>query len=142
MCCIEKKRVYFLRLPVSILSAGPQGFSPFPLPNTRSGSLYPQLPPTPSTFPHKSLPPSPLVIAFFFLPSGTEASSLGHFSMLSLLNSQPQEIGGWGTPPPECTRDLGGERFPVLIWRTFDEMPDSRERELIEPTSSRKKGIK
>jgi hypothetical protein len=25
---------YFLRLPVYILSAGPQGFSPFPLPNT------------------------------------------------------------------------------------------------------------
>jgi hypothetical protein len=27
---------YFLRLPVSILFSGPQGFSPFPSPNTRS----------------------------------------------------------------------------------------------------------
>jgi hypothetical protein len=36
---------YFLRLPVSILSAGPQGFSPFPSPNTRSGSPLLPLPP-------------------------------------------------------------------------------------------------
>ena len=32
---------YFLRLPVSILSAGPQDFSPLPSPKTRSGSLLP-----------------------------------------------------------------------------------------------------
>ena len=28
-------------------------------------------------------------------------------------NRQPQEIGGWGDPP-ECTRDLGGERLSGL----------------------------
>jgi hypothetical protein len=79
---------YFLRLPVSILSAGPQGFNPFPSPNTRSGSLLPLLlPPVPSTFPAKTLPPSPIMIAFFYLPSGIKASSLGHFSLSSLLNS-------------------------------------------------------
>jgi hypothetical protein len=27
------------------------------------------------------------------------------------VNRQPQEIGGW-VYPPECTRDLGGERLP------------------------------
>ena len=76
---------YFLRLPVCILSSGPQGFSPFPSPTTRSGSPLPPLPHhTPSTFPPRSLPSSPLVIAFFSLLSGTEASSLGHFSLLSL----------------------------------------------------------
>jgi hypothetical protein len=31
---------YFLRLYVSILSAGPRGFSPFPSPNTRSDEPY------------------------------------------------------------------------------------------------------
>lgn len=39
--------------------------------------------------------------------------------------------------PPESTRDLGGERFPGLK----DEMPPSREKELIESTSSRKTGL-
>ena len=73
---------YFLRLPVSILSDGPQGFSPFSSPNTRSGS------PLPATVsPPKSFPLSPLEIAFFSLPSETEASLLGHFSLLNLLNS-------------------------------------------------------
>jgi hypothetical protein len=46
-------------------------------------------------------------------------------------NRQLWEIGGWGNPP-EFTRDLrnsGG---------TLDEMPNSRERERIEPTFSRK----
>jgi hypothetical protein len=38
---------------------------------------------------------------------------------------------------PECTRDLGGKRLPGLI---FDEMHNSRERERIESTSSRKTG--
>ena len=73
-----------LRFSVYILSAGPQGFSPFSSPNTRSG--YP-LPFPPPTFPPRSLPPSSLVIAFFSFPSGTEVSSVGHFSLLSLLNS-------------------------------------------------------
>jgi hypothetical protein len=34
---------------------------------------------------------------------------------------------------------VGGERLPGLTG--VDEMPDSRERELIEPTSSQKTGI-
>jgi hypothetical protein len=77
---------YFPRLLVCILSAGPQRFSPFPSPNTRSGSLL--LPtPTPSTFPPRSLPPSPFVFAFFSLPSATEVSSLGHFSFVIFLSS-------------------------------------------------------
>ena len=29
---------------------------------------------------------------------------------------QPREVGGWGDPP-ECTRDLGGERFSGLKGR-------------------------
>jgi hypothetical protein len=77
----------FLRLPVYTC---PQGFSPFPSPNTRSGSSLPPTPSTtlsPSTFPPRSLPPFPLVIAFFSLPSGTEVSSLGHFGLLSFLSS-------------------------------------------------------
>jgi hypothetical protein len=41
---------------------------------------------------------------------------------------------------PECTRDLGGERLSGLKGGTLDEMPESREREFIEPTSSRKTG--
>jgi hypothetical protein len=51
---------------------------------------FPLSPPpskTLSTFPSRSLPPSPLVIGFFFLPSGNEVSSLGHFSLLSFLSS-------------------------------------------------------
>ena len=48
-------QTYLLRLPVSILSAGPQGFSPFPSPNTRSCS---PITPTLSTFLPMSLPPS------------------------------------------------------------------------------------
>ena len=58
-----------LRFSVYILSAGPQGFSPFSSPNTRSG--YP-LPFPPPTFPPRSLPPSSLVIAFFSLTSGID----------------------------------------------------------------------
>ena len=59
----------------------------FPHPIPDQVPLFPPLLPTPSTFPPRSLPPSPLVIAFFSLPSGTEASWLGPFSLLSLLNS-------------------------------------------------------
>ena len=76
---------YLPRLPVAILSAGPQGFSPFPSHNTRSGSPL-------ASHPHpftvlSQAPPSQLVIAFFSLPSGTEASSLGPFSLLTFLSS-------------------------------------------------------
>jgi hypothetical protein len=80
---------YFLRLPVFIVSAGTQGFCSFPSPNIRSCSPLPPtaLPPCPYSLPSPSLTPSSLVIAFFSLPSGTEAYFLGHFSLLSLLNS-------------------------------------------------------
>jgi hypothetical protein len=44
-------------------------------------------------------------------------------------NRQPWEIGDLGDPP-ECTRDLGGERFSGLKG-TLNEMPESRERELF-----------
>jgi hypothetical protein len=47
-----------LSLPVSMLSAGPQGFSPFPSSNNKSDCPLPPIPP--HTFP-SSLPPSPLV---------------------------------------------------------------------------------
>jgi hypothetical protein len=51
-----------------------------------------------------------------------------------------REIGSWGDPP-ECTRELGGERLSGLKGSvTLDEMPDSRERERIKPTSIRKTG--
>jgi hypothetical protein len=59
------------------------------------------------------------------------------------INRQPQEIGGWRDPlpPPQDapetwevrdTQDSNGG--------TLDEMPASRERELIDPTSCRKTG--
>jgi hypothetical protein len=55
-------------------------------------------------------------------------------------NRKPWEIGGWGHPP-ECTRHLGGERPPQdSKGGALAEMPYSRERELIEFTSSRKTG--
>ena len=40
-----------------------------------------------------------------------------------------------GGDPPECTRDLEGERLSGL---KGDEMTNSMERELIDPTSSSK----
>jgi hypothetical protein len=65
---------------------------PFFLLALRASVLFPHLTPDQvphppllfslSTFPHRLLPPSPLVIAFFSLPSGSEVSSLGHFSLL------------------------------------------------------------
>jgi hypothetical protein len=70
---------YLLSLPVSNLSAGPHGFSPFPPPNTRSGSPLPTHFRPLSPFLLKLLPPSTLVIAFFSLPSRIEVSSLGPF---------------------------------------------------------------
>jgi hypothetical protein len=50
-----------------------------------------------------------------------------------------QELGGRRLPP-ECTKDLEGERLSGLRRRAFDEMTDSREWEFIEPISSRKTG--
>jgi hypothetical protein len=54
-------------------------------------------------------------------------------------NRQPQEIGGWGT------LQNASETWEVRDSQdskggTLDEIPDSRERELIEPTCSRKTG--
>ena len=81
---------YFLRLHVSILSAGPQGFSPFPSPNIRSGSpLLPAL--TPSTFPPKSLPSPPLVTAFFTLPVGLRRPHLGTYTSACATISRQSE---------------------------------------------------
>jgi hypothetical protein len=40
-----------------------------------------------------SFPPSPLVIAFFCLPSGTEESSPGPFSLLTFLSSVDYILG-------------------------------------------------
>jgi hypothetical protein len=50
---------YFLRLPISILSAGPQGFSPFTSPNNRLSPLSLPLPDHPRalSLPGPSLPP-------------------------------------------------------------------------------------
>ena len=54
-------------------------------------------------------------------------------------NRQPREIGGWGDPT-ECTRDLGGERLSGLKGRNLRWNAWSKEREIIEPTCSRKTG--
>jgi hypothetical protein len=69
---------------------------PFFLLALRALVLFPhtmpdQVPFSPSTpfpvhFPTQ-VPPSPVVVAFFSLPSGTEAASLGHLSLLSFLSS-------------------------------------------------------
>ena len=78
---------YLLRLPVFILSAGPQGFIPIPpsIPNhvpffpSMSPFLPTQIPPTPTPT------PAP-VIAFFSLPHGIVASSLRPFGLLAFLS--------------------------------------------------------
>jgi hypothetical protein len=58
---------YFLRLPFSILSAGPQGFSPFLSPNTRSCPLLP--PPFPFTHFTSQVPPFlPICDCFLLSP--------------------------------------------------------------------------
>jgi hypothetical protein len=67
----------------AILSAGPQAFSPFSSPNTRSDSPLPHIPSLLSL----SDSFSPLVIALFSFPSGFEASSLGSLSLLTFLSS-------------------------------------------------------
>ena len=74
---------YSPRLNVSILSAGPQGFQSFS--PTQYQIMFPSL--------HSPIlllsqvHPSPLVVAFFSLPSRTGTSSLGPFSLLTLLSS-------------------------------------------------------
>jgi hypothetical protein len=86
---------YLPRLPVSTLSSGHQGFSLFPLSNTRLDSFPPHstLSLHLSTFTPRSLPSYPLVIDFFSLPSGTEASLLGHFSLWTFLTSVDYILG-------------------------------------------------
>jgi hypothetical protein len=54
------------------------------------------------------------------------------------VNRQPQEIGGQGTPQRPETLEMRNSHNSK--GGTLDEMPDSRERELIESTSSRKTG--
>jgi hypothetical protein len=57
------------------------------------------------------------------------------------VNRKPQEIRGWGNPPPQPQNapETWKVRDSQDSWGgTFDEMPDNRETELIEPTSSRK----
>ena len=76
---------YLLRLPVFILFVDPQDFNSVLTPsNTRSCSPLllhiPFLTHAPPSLPHP-------VIAFFSLPSGIEASSLGSFSLLTFLSS-------------------------------------------------------
>ena len=53
------------------------------------------------------------------------------------VNRQPRKVGGWG-PPLECTRDLGESHDSK--GGTLDEMSYSGERELVEPSFSKKTG--
>jgi hypothetical protein len=128
---------YFLRLPVYILSAGPQGFfSHFTSLSTRKGrplpSTLPTLPPNPSTFPARYTPPSTPVIAFFSLP--------GHFSLLSVLSSvdcilgilywgygvlTERDLSWWPSERPNkqlkesdadiCTQPIDRSSWPLLL---------------------------
>ena len=77
------------RLPVSILSAGPQGFSPVLLHSRPPISDHVPLFPSLSPFHPRSLSPFPTpLIAFFSFPSGMEASSHhGPFGFLAFLSS-------------------------------------------------------
>jgi hypothetical protein len=54
-------------------------------------------------------------------------------------NMPPLEVGGWGTLKnvPETWKVRVSQDSPG---GTLDEMPDSREKELVEPTSNRKTG--
>jgi hypothetical protein len=57
-------------------------------------------------------------------------------------NRQPQEIRGWGTdtPPQSAPETWEVRDFQDSQGGTFDEILDSRERELVKHTSSRKTG--
>jgi hypothetical protein len=54
-------------------------------------------------------------------------------------NRQSRKLGVWGDPL-ECTRDQGGKSLSGIKGVTLLEMAESRERERIEPISSRKTG--
>jgi hypothetical protein len=55
-------------------------------------------------------------------------------------NRKPWEVGVRGLPPPECPRDLGGKDYQNKKGGTLDKIPYSVEREVVEPTFSRKTG--
>ena len=55
-------------------------------------------------------------------------------------NMQSQEVGGWGDPPPYAPEIQEVRDSQDSKGGTLDEMPYSKERELVEPTSSRKTG--
>ena len=79
---------YHTLLHISMYSLGPQGFSPVSVLLLPSYLIMFLLsPPGRSALPPRSLLFLSPVIAFFSLPSGTEASSLGPFSLLSFLSS-------------------------------------------------------
>jgi hypothetical protein len=54
-------------------------------------------------------------------------------------NRQPGEVGGW-RHPPNVPKAWEVRDSQVFKGETLDKMPDSVERELVEPTSSRKTG--
>jgi hypothetical protein len=54
-------------------------------------------------------------------------------------NRQPREVGSW-EDPLECTKTWEVRVSQDSKGGTLDEMPESRERELVEPNSSRKTG--
>jgi hypothetical protein len=96
---------YLPRLPVSILSAGPQGFSPFPSSNTRSGStLLPTYPP-PVHFPSQVPPFLPTCDCFLLSPKWDWDILTWAFQLVDLFEF-------WGL----C---LGYSFFVVFVWFLF-----------------------
>ena len=75
---------YFLSLPISIISAGPQDFSLFPLSNTRSESIPHS---TPFHFPSHVLLSLPTCGCFLLPPNQDRGFFIGYFSLLSSLSS-------------------------------------------------------
>jgi hypothetical protein len=61
---------------------------------------------------------------------------------LSLLFSSSTLKNSFRLDPPECTGDQGGERPQDSKGGTLDVMPENKDREFLEPTLSRKHGIK
>jgi hypothetical protein len=82
---------YLLKLPVSILSAGPQGFNP--LTPTQCLIMFPFSPSCPLSHPGLSLSLVPPIIAPFTLPSGIKSSSLGLLGLLTSLSSMDYILG-------------------------------------------------
>ena len=78
---------FFPRLPVSILSAGPQGFSPFPSPHTRSVSPLPWFPHIPAHFPLQVPHFLPTWDCFLLPPKWDWGVRCVHCSLLTFLSS-------------------------------------------------------